>query len=97
MSCALFLKGDVQDLHFFFKCKDGTRLDVLKNATVLTDTEGQVVAGVETLTDLSSLAAKEKIITDLRRQLNQEDGFYGLIGNSLTMRQVYELIRNAAQ
>jgi PAS domain S-box-containing protein len=97
LSCTLFLKGDVQDLHCILRCKDGTRLNVLKNATVLTNAEGQVVAGVETVTDLSSLTAKEKTITDLRKHLNQEDGFHGLIGNSLAMRQVYEVIRSAAQ
>jgi PAS domain S-box-containing protein len=97
MSCALFLNGDVQNLHSFLRCKDGTRINILKNATVLTNQDGQVVAGVETITDLSSLMAKEKVINDLRNQLNQENGFYGLIGNSLAMHQVYELIRSAAQ
>jgi PAS domain S-box-containing protein len=96
-SCALFLNGDVHNLNSFFRCKDGTKINIIKNATVLTNPEGQVVAGVETLTDLSSLQAKEKIITDLRKQLNREDGFFGLIGNSLAMRQIYELIRSGAK
>lgn len=97
LSCTLFEKGEVRNVHCYFRCKDGSRINVLKNATILTGPDGQAIAGVETLTDLSSLMAKERIITDLRRHLKREDGFHGLIGNSLIMRQVYELIKSAAQ
>lgn len=97
LACDLFVKGEVRDLRCYFRCKDGTRLNVLKNATVLRGTDGQIIAGVETLTDLSSVMAKDKIITDLRRHLKREDGFHGFVGNSLIMRQAYELIRSAAQ
>ncbi|MEN8199065.1 MAG: sigma 54-interacting transcriptional regulator [Thermodesulfobacteriota bacterium] len=95
--CNLFLKGDVSDLSCSFKQKNGNRLKVLKNATVLKDRDNRIVAGVETLTDLSAVVSKEKVISDLRRQLNQENGFYGLIGNSPGMKQVYDLISSAAQ
>ncbi|MBU0960240.1 MAG: sigma 54-interacting transcriptional regulator [Proteobacteria bacterium] len=95
--CALFRKGDVRDLRCSFKQKNGNRIQVLKNATVLTDNKGTVVAGVETLTDLTAVVNNEKVIKDLRNQLNLEDDFHGLIGNSLIMTQVYELIKSAAQ
>ncbi len=94
--CSLFRKGDVSDLHCSFKRKDGTRVEVLKNATVLTDKNGAIVAGVETLTDLTVVIDKEREICDLRKELNRENGFHGLIGNSSTMQQVYELIKSAA-
>ncbi len=95
--CSLFRKGDVRDLRCSFKQKNGHRVNVLKNATVLTDSEGNVVAGVETLTDLTAVVNKEKVINDLRKQLNLENGFHGLIGNSSVMTQVYDLIKSAAQ
>ncbi len=95
--CALFRKGDVSDLRCTFKKKDGERLEVLKNATVLMDKDGVVVAGVETLTDLSTVVDKEQVISDLRKQLNQENGFHGIIGSSPVMKQVYALISSAAQ
>ncbi len=94
--CSLFRKGDVSDLHCSFKQKNGTRVEVLKNATVLTDKSGVTVAGVETLTDLTAVIDKEKEISDLRRELNRGNSFHGLIGNSSTMQQVYELIKSAA-
>ncbi len=95
--CALFRRGDVSDLRCSFKKKNGERIQVLKNATVLTDKDGEIVAGVETLTDLSTVVDKEQVICDLRKQLNEEGGFHGLIGNSPVMKQVYDLITSAAQ
>lgn len=94
--CALFRKGDVSDLRCSFKQKGGGRVKVLKNATVLTDKNGEVVAGVETLTDLTAVVDKERVINDLRKELNRKNGFHGLIGNSSAMQQVYELIKSAA-
>jgi len=95
--CALFRKGDVKDLHCSFRKKDGSRVNVLKNATVLTDKDDNVVAGVETITDLTAVTRKEEVIVNLRKELNRENSFHGLIGNSSVMRQVYDLISSAAQ
>ena len=95
--CTLFHKGYVHDLRCSFKQKNGDRVHVLKNATVLTDNKGAIVAGIETLTDLTAVVTKEKVINDLRKQLDLENGFHGLIGKSLVMTQVHELIRSAAQ
>lgn len=94
--CGLFTRGDVCDLRCSFKQKNGTSVNVLKNATVLTDKDGVVVAGVETLTDLTTVVAKDRVIKDLRKELNRENGFHGLIGNSTIMQQVYELIKSAS-
>ncbi len=95
--CALFRNGDVTDLRCTFKQKNGARVNVLKNATVLTDKDGEIVGGVETLTDLTTVIDKEKVIVNLRKELNRENNFHGLIGNSSSMQQVYDLIKNAAQ
>ncbi len=95
--CALFRKGDVRNLKCTFKRKDGSRVSVLKNATVLTDASGKVVAGVENLTDLTALVTQEKVITDLRNHIAKDDGFHGIIGKSPAMTQVFELIKSAAQ
>ncbi|MBU0942976.1 MAG: sigma 54-interacting transcriptional regulator [Proteobacteria bacterium] len=95
--CALFQKGQIHDLHCSFKQKNGDRIQVIKNAIVLTDNNGAVVAGLETLTDLTAVVNKENVISALRKQLNLENEFYGLIGNSHVMTQVHELIKSVAQ
>ncbi len=95
--CDLFKKGKVRRCHCVLHRKDGSPLKVLKNATILKDSTGKVVGGVETLTDLSEVVAKEQVILKLRRELSKEDGFHGLLGKSPVMVQLFTLIASAAQ
>lgn len=94
--CALFRNGDVRNLKCSFKRKDGSRINVLKNATVLTDPSGKMVAGVENLTDMTDVLTKDQMITDLRNHLNRDDSFLGIIGKSQAMSQVFDLAKSAA-
>ena len=72
--------------------KDGTYMSALKNATVLRDEEGNPIGAVETITDISKLHRLDQEVAQLSRQLNSEDGFYGIIGISSVMQQVYDII-----
>jgi transcriptional regulator with PAS, ATPase and Fis domain len=56
-----------------------------------------MVGGVETLADCTELVAKDRIITSLRKELSMEDTFQGIIGKSVPMRQVFDLIGSASQ
>ena len=76
--------------------KDGLPLDLVKNAAVLRDGHGAIVGGVETLTDITDLVAKEQTILELKALLSPSEGFNGIIGRSSKMHDVYALIRNAA-
>ncbi|MBW1980898.1 MAG: sigma 54-interacting transcriptional regulator [Deltaproteobacteria bacterium] len=95
--CELFKEGQVRRCKCILKKKDGKPLHVLKNAAVLRDSSGKIIGGVETLTDLTALVAKEKVITRLRRELTGKDGFQGILGKSPAMQQVFALISSAAQ
>jgi len=70
---------------------------VHKNAAVLKDSDGRVLGGVETLTDLTEVVTKEQVISRLRRELSGEDGFHGILGRSSAMLQVFDLISSSAQ
>ncbi len=94
--CALFKEGKVRRRKCIFQKKDGTELHVLKNAALLRDESGKVVGGVENLTDLSPIVEKEEVILRLRKQLNNEDGFHGMLGKSASMKKVFDLIASAA-
>ena len=76
--CALFKDGKIRRCVCTLQKKDGSPLYVMKNATVLLDKEGEIIGGVETLSDLSETMAKETIITDRRRELNKTDRFHGI-------------------
>ncbi|MGW8162034.1 MAG: PAS domain S-box protein, partial [Desulfobulbales bacterium] len=94
--CALFKEGLVQRRKCRFHRKDGRELHVLKNAAIIKDKTGKIVGGVENLTDLSPIVEKEEVILRLRKQLNNEDGFHGMLGKSAAIKKVFDLISSAA-
>ena len=94
--CELFRSGSVVRRRCQLRRKDGQRLDLVKNAAVLKDRHGKVIGGVETLTDITDLVAKEQTIKELKALLSPSEGFEGIIGRSSKMLDVYALIHNAA-
>jgi len=95
--CALFKDKVVRNRKCTLDRKDGSSVYVVKNAAILRDKDGIVVGGVETLADCTELVAKEEVISSLRKELSIEDSFEGIIGKSMAMQQVFDLIRSAAQ
>jgi transcriptional regulator with PAS, ATPase and Fis domain len=69
----------------------------VKNASVLKDASGRVTGAVETMTDITDLIEKEHEIESYRRELAAEDRFHGMIGRSVAMQQLFDLVRNAAR
>lgn len=95
--CELFNFGRVMRKRCEIRRRDGRVIHVLKNAVVLRDSKGKMIGGVETLTDLTDLVDKERTIAELKQMLSSDEGFHGIVGNSKVMREIYELISNAAQ
>jgi two-component system, NtrC family, response regulator HydG len=94
--CQLFQDGVIRRSKCSLARKDGSLAHVVKNAALFKDHGGQVLGGVETFTDISEMMAKERVISRLRRELSQEDGFQGIIGKSPVMLQLFSLISSAA-
>ena len=95
--CVLFRTGAVKMSKCAIQKADGNYINVLKNASLLHDTHGKVIGAVETLTDISELLKKDTQIEAFRRELSSRDGFYGILGESGLMQQVFDLITNAAR
>jgi two-component system, NtrC family, response regulator HydG len=95
--CQLFRVGNIRKQSCVMMRKDGRYLHILKNAALLRDAHGEVIGGVETMTDVTELIEKDTQIEAFRRQLRAEDGFHGILGSSAPMQRVYDLIANAAQ
>jgi two-component system response regulator HydG len=95
--CVMFKRGHLKKQRCSIIHKDGRLVHILKNASVLKDENGAVIGAVETMTDITDLLAKETQIESYRCELDAEDRFYGMIGASAPMQQVYELITNAAR
>jgi PAS domain S-box-containing protein len=94
--CGLLRAGKVVKHRCQLRKKDGQLVHVLKNGAVLKDGSGNVVGGVETLTDITELIAKERTIKELTDLLSPDEGFEGIVGRSPTMTGLYALIGNAA-
>lgn len=94
--CELFRDGNIRRCNCTLRRKDGTPLHVIKNAAVIKDNSGNFLGGVETLTDLTEVKAKERELADLRREMAIESEFEGLVGRSPQMLALFNLIRSAA-
>ncbi len=94
--CVLFERGRLIKQKCELIRKDGTIIHILKNASVLKNHDGEVIGAVETITDITDLINKENQIEIYKKELSGEDRFYGMIGASAPMQQVFELINNAA-
>lgn len=94
--CSLFEQGQINKQRCALLRRDGSYVQVLKNASVLHDEHGQVVGAVETLTDISSLLERDTTIEAYRRELSRRDTFHGMVGSSPEMQRLYSLVDNAA-
>ncbi len=94
--CTLFKNGALNMRRCTFMRKDKQHVPVLKNASLLRDSQGEVMGAVETMTDISELVEKDTQIEAFRRELRLEDAFHGIVGASPPMQKVFDLIANAA-
>jgi PAS domain S-box-containing protein len=95
--CSLFEKGEVRAKKCLITKKNLRAVHVLKNASVLCDSDGKMIGSVETLTDISEVVRQQQEIDSLRRSCHLDDGFHGMLGESPTMHQLFELIENVSQ
>jgi PAS domain S-box-containing protein len=95
-SCGLFKSGTIENKRCRIRSRDGRAVHLLKNATVLTDGNGEMIGAVESMTDLTSHYLKEVELEELKHELRQEYWFMGLLGKSEPMQKLFEQIRNAA-
>ena len=95
--CSLFVSGEVRAKKCLISDKDRRAVHVLKNASVLKDSEGRLLGAVETFTDLSEIVRQRQEIDSLRKSCQLEEGHHGLLGESQPMQDLFELIQNVAQ
>jgi transcriptional regulator with PAS, ATPase and Fis domain len=72
-------------------------VNIIKNARVLHDEDGNVIGAVETLTDMSEIVRQQEEILALKRTLRLNEDNHGIVGKSAPMQQMFELIDNVAQ
>jgi PAS domain S-box-containing protein len=65
--CSLFEKGEVRAKKCLITKKNLRAAHVLKNASVLYDSDGEMIGSIETLTDISELIQQQQEIESLRK------------------------------
>ena len=95
--CGLFSVGVMLDKKCLITQKNRRVIHIVKSASVLRDEQGNAIGAVETLRDMSEIVRKEREIENLRQTCNFNDGFYGLLGKTAVMRNLFEIIDNVAQ
>lgn len=95
--CEIFDVGRTHRRSCFLMRKDGSVVHVLKNASLLRDSEGKVLGAVETVTDISEIDKRDLKIEELSKLLDSDRSFHGMIGRTPVMQKVFEIIEKAAQ
>ena len=65
--CKLFVSGEVRAKKCMLSKKDRRAVHVVKNASVLRDSEGRMLGAVETFTDITEMVRQQQEIESLRR------------------------------
>jgi PAS domain S-box-containing protein len=94
--CLMFKKRQLRMQKCLLMRNGGGYVYIIKNASVLKDSDGNVTGAVETITDITDLVEKETQIETFRRELQAEDRFHGLLGATVPMQRVFDLVINAA-
>jgi len=95
--CPLFHQGSVEGRRCQLKRANGRPLLVLKNARVMRDKQGEIVGGIEVVTDLTGVAELEQKISSLRQQATGRSVHDGIVGRHPVMRALRERIELAAR
>jgi len=95
--CKLFVSGEVKAKKCLISDKQRRAVHVVKNASVLKDSEGNILGAVETFTDISQIVRQQQEIATLRKSCHLEEGHHGLLGESPPMQYLFELIENLSQ
>ncbi len=92
--CHLFKTGSMKKRKCTLTRKNGSLVHILKNASILQGSKGQVIGAVETMTDITELLEKDYQLQAIRRQLQSEDSFHGIVGSSQAITRVFDMIGN---
>jgi two-component system, NtrC family, response regulator HydG len=94
--CGLFSKGTVMEKKCLITNKERRSVHILKSASVLRDENGRIVGAVENLTDITEKVRQKQALLDLRKTFHLDDGYFGILGRSRAMQNLFELIDNVA-
>lgn len=94
--CPLFTEGVIQGRRCTIKGRDGQPISIMKNARLMHSSTGELLGGIEAVTDISSLVNLEQQVALLRKEAGGRARFGRLVGSHPSMQRLYEMIEMAA-
>jgi transcriptional regulator with PAS, ATPase and Fis domain len=94
--CGLYLVGGVRAKRCTIVSKERRTITVIKNASILYDSDGGIIGAVETIKDMSEVVRQQDEILNLRRTLRLDNGYHGIVGRAPVMQAMFEMIENVA-
>ena len=95
--CKLFEIGRSKNKKCLITHKDRRTVHIIKNASVLHDKDGRIIGAVETMTDVTRMLRQKEEIEALRKTFNLDEGYHGILGKSMVMQNLFELIDNVGR
>jgi transcriptional regulator with PAS, ATPase and Fis domain len=94
--CGLYRSGGVKAKRCTITSKEHRTISVIKNASILYDENERAIGAVETIKDMSEIVRQQDEIHTLRRTLQLENGYHGILGRSPVMTALFEMIEDVA-
>jgi two-component system, NtrC family, response regulator HydG len=94
--CGLYSADGLRTKRCTITHKAKRTVTIIKNAAVLRDADGKPIGAVETLKDMSEIVRQQEEILTLRRSLQLDDGYHGILGHSAVMQSLFEMVENVA-
>lgn len=94
--CGVIRHGRTEAKECVIRHRDGHDIEVIKNARLARDENGQILGIVETISDLTELTKIRKTAEEAQRKLKKVHQFGNIIGKSAVMQNVFDAVRAAA-
>ena len=94
--CTLFDEGKNIQKECLVVKKDGSYASVIKKASLLYKSTGEILGAVEVFTDVSNFQKLDNELNRLSQQLYGGKGFQGIIGQSALMKKVFRVVEKTA-
>jgi PAS domain S-box-containing protein len=94
--CTLFDKGKELQKDCLMVKKDGSYAPVIKKASLLYNSTGEILGALEIFTDVSNLRKLDNELKRLSRRLYGNKGFQGIIGQTSSVKKMLSVVEKAA-
>jgi PAS domain S-box-containing protein len=94
--CTLFNDGKGLQKDCLMIKKNGSYVPVIKKASLLYRSSGEILGALEIFTDVSNLRKLDNEVNFLSRRLYGDKGFQGIIGQSSSVKKMLSVVERAA-